>query len=388
MQILINAASAHMGGAVTYLQNVLRRLPEQAAVHRVIVYVPKATTEVLPNRPEVDVRPYPYSSTRGLSRLYFDQVRMPRIAAREKVDVLLSATGFGTVWSPAPQVLLVRNMKYFDPRFEEKYRALGRSFLKTRLRRWHSLLSIGAADAVLFPTQAMEETVGTYVALGGTPTRALHYGYDGSSFTATGEAGDAVPDALRPHAVGEGPLLLNVSTYAVHKNLEALIEALPHLLDHHPTLTLATTTSREQTSDIDEYDALKERAATLGVADAWVELGYVPHAELPPVYRAADAYVFPSFTESFGHSMVEALACGLPVVAADTAVNREVCAEAGVYFAPFDSTDCARAVRRVLDDDVRRAKQRRAAVRRAGHFSWKRYTEDLAEVFQQTAAGG
>ncbi len=388
MQILINAASAHMGGSVTYLQNVLRRLPEQAAVHRVVVYVPEATTDVLPDRPKVDVRPYPYSSTRGPSRLYFDQVEIPRVAGREEVDVLFSATGFGTVWSPAPQVLLVRNMKYFDPRFEEKYRALGRSFLKTRLRRWHSLLSIGAADAVLFPTRAMGETVGAYVSLDGTPTRALHYGYDGSDFTATGEAGDAVPDVLRPHAAGEGPLLLNVSTYAVHKNLEALIEALPHLLDHYPNLTLATTTSREQTSDIDEYDALKERAATLGVTDAWVELGYVPHAELPPVYRAADAYVFPSFTESFGHSMVEALACGLPVVAADTAVNREVCADAGVYFAPFDSTDCARAVRRVLDDDVRRAEQRRAAVRRAGHFSWKRYTEDLAEVFQQAATGG
>ena len=266
MQILINAASAHMGGAVTYLQNVLRRLPEQAAVHRVIVYVPKATTEVLPNRPEVDVRPYPYSSTRGLSRLYFDQVRMPRIAAREKVDVLLSATGFGTVWSPAPQVLLVRNMKYFDPRFEEKYRALGRSFLKTRLRRWHSLLSIGAADAVLFPTRAMEETVGTYVALGGTPTRALHYGYDGSGFTATGEAGDilAVHDIAPPDERGAisgptGALLYEASRQHVDA-LGVIVEASGRFPDPAAATTLIETAVEPITGLAVETDTLLEQA--------------------------------------------------------------------------------------------------------------------------------
>lgn len=388
MQILVNAASAHMGGSVTYLQNVLNWLPEKASARRVVVYVPEATVKVLPDRTAIDVRPYPYASTQGLPRLFFDQVKIPRIARREGADVLFSATGFGSLWSPAPQVLLVRNMKYFDPRFQEKYRALGRSFLKTRLRRWHSVLSIRAADGVLFPTQAMEETVGLHVSLDDTPTRALHYGYDRSDFTATHRDDDTVPDALRSHVTRDGPLLLNVSTYAIHKNLETLIEALPRLLEHYPDLTLVTTTSREQTSDTDEYDALKDRAATLGVTDAWVELGYVSHGDLPPVYRAADAYVFPSFTESFGHSMVEAMACGLPVVASDTPVNREVCAEAGVYFAPFNPVDCVRTIRRVLDDEPRRTEKRQAAMQRARHFSWERYTETLAQVFRQTTAAG
>lgn len=387
MQILINAASAHMGGSVTYLQNVLEWLPEQRVVDRTVVYVPEATVEALPDRKTIDVRSYPYDSTQGLPRLFFDQFEIPRIAWREEADILFSATGFGSFWSPAGQVLLVRNMKYFDPRFQERYRSLGRSFLKTRLRRWHSVLSIRAADAVLFPTQAMEETVGRHVSLNDKPTRALHYGYDRSDFTTTHGADDPMPDVLRPHVTGDGPLLLNVSTYAVHKNLETLIEALPRLLDHYPNLTLITTTSREQTSDTDEYDSLKDRAAALGVMDAWVELGYVSHGDLPSVYRAADAYAFPSFTESFGHSMVEAMACGLPVVAADTPVNREVCAEAGVYFAPFNPTDCARSVRDVLDDPSRRADKEKAAVQRAKHFSWEQYSEELGQVFRQVAGG-
>ena len=384
MKILINGASAHMGGGLTHLQNILKWLPEQVPVGRVVVYVPETTIEKLPDREGVDIRAYPYASTQGLRRLYFDQIEIPRLVRRTGTDLLLSVTGFGTLWSPVPQVLSIRNMAYFDPTYQAKYRELGRSFVERRLRRWHSLLSIWAADVVLFPTQAVQDVVGTYISLEGTTTHALHYGYDRLRFAAGRDEGTA-PEMLQQHIDGEGPLLLNVSTYAIQKNLETLIEALPRLLDRHPNLTLATTTSREQTSDTDEYDALKERAVELGVEKNWVELGYVPHEELPSVYRAADLYVFPSFTESFGHSMVEAMASGLPVVAAGTDVHREVCADAGSYFSTFDPGDCAEAIREVLEDEARRTEMKRASVQRAEHFSWEQYARRLAGVFSETA---
>jgi len=384
MRVLINAASAHMGGSVTHLQSILEWLPKQLPTSRVVTYVPKATTEVLPTRERVDVRAYPYASTQGLQRLYFDQVEVPRLIQQEDIDVLFSATGFGTLWSPVPQVLLVRNMKYFDPQFQAKYRELGRSFAKVRLRRWHSLLSIRAADAVLFPTRAMKETVTSHISLNGTATHPLHYGFDAETFGATGQASSSGELSIRERIGADGPLLLNVSTYAIHKNLETLIEALPALLDAYPGLTLVTTTSREQTTDTDEYDALKQRATELNVTDAWIELGYVSHDDLPAVYRAADLYVFPSFTESFGHSMVEAMASGLPVVAAGTEVNREVCGDAGTYFDPFDPADCADTIRTVLDTEGQEDEMGQASTRRAKHFSWEKYTERLAEVFWET----
>lgn len=383
MRILINAASAHMGGSVTHLQSILRWLPGQISDGDIIVYVPESTTGRLPARSDIDIRPYPYASTQGLRRLYFDQVEIPRLALQEEIDVLFSATGFGTLWSPVPQVLLVRNMKYFDPQFQAKYRELGRSFRRIRLRRWHSLLSIRAADAVLFPTRAMQKTVESHISLNGTATHPLHYGFDAEAFVMEGNAQASIASTLRQRTGSERPILLNVSTYAVHKNLETLIEALPALRDAHPGLTLVTTTSREQTSDTDEYDALKQRAAELEVDDAWVELGYVPHDDLTALYRGADLYVFPSFTESFGNSMVEAMALGLPVIAADTAVHREVCGEAAAYFDTFDATDCTETICGVLRNDDRRTGMMRASGRRADHFSWERYTNRLSEIFRK-----
>jgi glycosyltransferase involved in cell wall biosynthesis len=388
MRILINAASAHMGGSVTHLQSILRWLPRQMPAGRFLVYVPEGTTEVLPINSNVEVRAYPYVSTQGPRRLYFDQVEISRLTWQEEIDVLFSATGFGTLWSSVPQVLLVRNMKYFDPQFEAKYRELGRSFRQVRFRRWHSLLSIWAADAVLFPTRAMRDTVESYISLNGTVTRPLHYGFDARKFgTKENEQSGPVTD-LRQRVGVDGPLLLNVSTYAVHKNLETLIEALSVLRDAHPNLTLVTTTSREQTSDTHEYDALRQRATELDVDDAWKELGYVPHDDLPAVYRAADLYVFPSFTESFGHSMVEAMASGLPVIAAGTEVNREVCGDAGAYFDSFSAANCAATIRAVLDDEDRRAVMEQMSVQRAERFSWERYTARLADVFWEAERRG
>lgn len=383
MRILLNAASAHMGGAVTHLQSILKWLPDQLPTGKIIAYVPVETVGALPARNGVEVRAYPFASTRGGRRLYFDQIEIPRLARQERIDVLFSGTGFGTLWSPVPQVLLVRNMKYFDPQFQARYYELGRGFLNVRLRRWHSLLSIRAADAVLFPTRAMQKTVRSHVSLDGTTTHPLHYGFDAEAFEGEKQAQSNVDSVLHRQSEASGPVLLNVSTYAIHKNLETLIEALPHLLDRHPDLTLVTTTSREQTSDNGEYDALKARADALGVADAWVELGYVPHDELPAIYEMADLYVFPSFTESFGHSMVEAMASGLPVAAAATAVNREVCSDAGAYFDPFDATECAETIRTVLESEDQRVAMARASLQRARHFSWERYTEQLAEIFHQ-----
>lgn len=386
MRVVVNAASAHMGGAVTYLRNVLRWAPLVAPEAALIVYVPAATYEKLAGlaAPQVRLESYPYASTSGLARLYFDQVRIPQLAREHGADVLFSSTGFGTFFSPCPQVLLIRNLAYFDPAFQARYRALGRSLKKNTLRRWHSLLSIRRADRVLFPTRAMRAMVAEYVALEEARTACIHYGFDHAAFAAHSGDGADLAARLGPWKAEGYRILLNVSTFAVQKNIETLVEALPHLKAQGVRAKLVTTLSRAVTTDTAEYDAMMQRVDELGLQEDVVTLGYVPYQQLGALYAAADCYVFPSFTESFGHSMVEAMAAGLPVVAAGTPVNREVCGEAGRFFRTFDPADCAAAVAGVLQDGALRARLAEASAARARHFSWERYTEQLIAVFSRT----
>lgn len=387
MHVLINAASAHMGGAVTYLQNVVRWLPEVAPHDRFTVFVPASTQDRLCElgAANVQVKTYPFARTSGPLRLFFDHIYLPYLVRAWGVDVLFSSTGFGTFFSLCPEVLLVRNLAYFDKAFQARYRALGRSLKKNTLRRWMSLLSMQRADAVLFPTRAMQDIVEAITSLQGRQVQAIHYGFDHEAFSKLdGEDLPWLQQIAQWKAEGY-TILLNVSTFAVQKNFETLIEALAHLAKAGVRVKLLTTTSRDRTTDKAEYDALVHRAEALGVREAWEELGYVPYQQLYPLYKAAQVYVFPSFTESFGHSLVEAMAAGLPVVAAGTPVNREVCDEAGLFFDAYDAAECAAKIEQVVKDGTVQKQLAEASRRRAEHFSWQRYAEQLVEVFQRAA---
>jgi glycosyltransferase involved in cell wall biosynthesis len=233
----------------------------------------------------------------------------------------------------------------------------------------------------------MQDTVASHISLSNTPTHPLHYGFDREDFFGEVDASSgAILSDLQ--AEPEGPVLLNVSTYAVQKNLKTLVKSLPALVEAYPELTLVTTTSRSQTSDKAQYDALQRWAERHDVDDHWLELGYVPHEQLATVYQAADLFVFPSFTESFGHSLVEAMASGLPVVASATDVHREVCGEAATYFDTFNASECADTIQAVLQAPERRASMRAQSLQRAEEFSWEGYTARLATILREVVRNG
>ncbi|HET6567973.1 MAG TPA: glycosyltransferase family 1 protein [Rhodothermales bacterium] len=388
MTVLINAASANMGGSVTYLKNVLRWIPDVAPDDRFVVYLPSATRARLAGAvdgPNIKLEAYPYADSGGVSRMRFDQITIPRLVRSWGADVLFSSTGFGTFVSPCPEVLLVRNMAYFDEVFHARYRELGRNLRRNTIRRLHSLASIRRSDFVLFPTEAIRQKVGAYVRIDDRRSAALLYGFDHEAFFQRKHSGELTRrvDAWRKDGYR---ILLNVSTFAVQKNYETLVEALAQLARAGTKVKLLLTIAREKTTDKREYDALLDRASELGVRDDIMLLGHVPYEELGGVYEAADLYVFPSFSESFGHSLVEAMASDLPIVAADTPVNREVCGQAGCFFSSFDPQECARAIQKVLSDDEEARLLAARARERACAFSWRRYTEELVAIFRRTAA--
>ena len=387
MRVFINAASAKMGGNVTYLQNVLRWLPRIAAPDDVFwICLPDKTRASLRDvdAPNLHIRPFPYRHTGGAARIFYDQVQLPIVLRRLDIDVLFSSTGFGTFYAPCPEVLLVRNPVYFSKAFREKYKALGRSLMENRLRRWMSIWSMHRADRVLFPTAAMGDMVASHVALPPERQDVLSYGYDPENFGKYASDPDFMP-TLREWKREGHQILLNVSTYAVHKNLETLVEALPYLAEEGKQVKLVVTTSRDATSDKAEYDALLRRVQELGVADLFEEVGYVAPSHLHALYEVTDLYVFPSFIESFGHTLVEAMGHGLPVIAADTPVNHEVCEDGARYFSTFDPQDCANEILRLVDDEDARAAARAAARERSNDYSWKRYVEDLLDTFRVLA---
>jgi glycosyltransferase involved in cell wall biosynthesis len=153
---------------------------------------------------------------------------------------------------------------------------------------------------------------------------------------------------LREH-LGTGPatLLLFVGRLAPNKRAPVLVEALACLTDLTPP---AHAVLVGDTGDVyrDEADRCRARAAELGVADRLHVLGRLSNERLRDAYRSADVFVMPSMHEGFCVPVIEAMACGLPVVACRAAALPETVAAGGLSFTPDDPADLARQVRRVL----------------------------------------
>jgi glycosyltransferase involved in cell wall biosynthesis len=118
----------------------------------------------------------------------------------------------------------------------------------------------------------------------------------------------------------------------------------------------------------------------LGVGSNLVELGAVPYHLLHHVYRACDLYVTPAYVETFAHPVVEAMAAGLPVVASDLAVHREVCGDAALYFPAFSPDLLAETVCRVALSGELRGKMTERGLERSKDFSWKDHVAQIISV--------
>jgi glycosyltransferase involved in cell wall biosynthesis len=117
--------------------------------------------------------------------------------------------------------------------------------------------------------------------------------------------------------------------------------------------------------------------------DGRVELGHRSYQELPALYRSHDVFIFPSVSETFGHPMAEALSTGLPIVAADTPINREVCGDAALYFRPFMASDLCARIKQLDENPELRARLRESALERAKNlYQWDDHVTRLLETFE------
>jgi glycosyltransferase involved in cell wall biosynthesis len=98
--------------------------------------------------------------------------------------------------------------------------------------------------------------------------------------------------------------------------------------------------------------------------------GYVPNRELPSIYSQAEVFLYPSLRESFGIPILEAMACGVPVITSNTSSMPEVAGDAAVFVDPFDPSNIAAGIRNLLKDDFKRKRLCEVGPHQSKKFSW------------------
>ncbi|MCX7818728.1 MAG: glycosyltransferase family 4 protein [Kiritimatiellae bacterium] len=173
------------------------------------------------------------------------------------------------------------------------------------------------------------------------------------------------------------PTILYVGRRDPYKNLVGMIRAFARVRARLPEARLIVIGPPDA-----RYPEPEREAARLGVGDAVEWRGYVSGPELATAYRAAGVFALPSLYEGFGLTVLEAMACGTPVVVSDRASLPEVAGDAAVYAPPDDPDALGAALLRVLTDRTLADDLRRRGLQRAAQFSWERTARETLEVYR------
>jgi glycosyltransferase involved in cell wall biosynthesis len=183
-----------------------------------------------------------------------------------------------------------------------------------------------------------------------------------------------------------GRFLLGLSTLQPRKNFEGLVDAFE--------LIAANRGLQPGMADLDLvvageegwlFEGIAERVQAKGLADRVHFLGRVPDDDLPAVYSLAEVFAFPTWYEGFGIPVVEAMACGTPVVASDNSSLPEAVGNAGIMVGAGDTAGLADGIVRILSDDALKGRLVSEGFKHARQFSWRRSAEQLLSVIEAFA---
>ena len=169
--------------------------------------------------------------------------------------------------------------------------------------------------------------------------------------------------------------ILAVGNLQPRKNLRRLIEAFAILKEAERIPQRLVLVGKGLWRESEIFNAI----GALGLEEEVIATGYVPDADLPALYSAADVFVYPSLYEGFGLPPLEAMACATPVITSATSSLPEVVGDAALLVNPLHTGELVAALRRVLTDEALRRHLTSAGPVRAAHFSW-------AETARQTLA--
>jgi glycosyltransferase involved in cell wall biosynthesis len=312
---------------------------------------------------------YPWSNERRIPRTLSEHLYSPLRLPLSSIDVF--NTGMAPIanisWS---LVVHMKTMHAFTnpeaiPPWTLAYRRLG--YPRT----------VRVADAIIINSESLRTEIGNYLKVDDRKFKLIYEAVDHDLFR-PGDAGEA-----RAHVASYGvtnPFVLFVSTLWQYKNCDGLLRAWAMARSQLENRQVAIVGAP---SDEKYVASLHSLAAELGISGDLVFVGGVPLEETVHFYRAADVFVYPSFSETFGLPILEAMACGCPVVTSNISAMPEIAGGAAVLCDPTDPASIARAI--VEAAGPGRDRRRDEGLRRAGQFTWGATGASTLDVYREVA---
>ncbi|GAB63385.1 MAG: glycosyltransferase family 1 protein [Candidatus Jettenia sp.] len=377
MKIAINTTSAVAGGGITYIKSLLTYLSKIDTHHQYLVLTTSTGKETFyfqhPNFTFISFR---IPSKNPLLRIFWEQCILPSFLKREGVDVLFSPGNICPFFTTIRNVVMIQNVEPLSDNLLIE-RGLIQN-IRLRLLKQLTLLSIKKAHRVIFPSKKARTLIErTEVSI--KHAGVIYHGINKEIFRPYSE--DTILHRFKKK-YGLKKFILYVSHIQRYKNFLELTKAFILLRDKISDDTQLIFAG--EYFDREYYNEMKAFIAEHRYENRIIFLGNIPYEELPYLCSACILFVYPSTCESFGMTLVEAMACGAPVLASHREPMTEICGNAAIYFDPTDPDEIADVILRTLKNQELISALRKKAIERAKAFSWENTAINTLKIFESS----
>ena len=355
-------------GQYTYMACLVRAMLQLESDHRFTVYCRREIPDIfqgLEDRADFHVCRYS-------NRKFCEQVSLPLYAREHKLDLLHNCwcrpvlcssrtifTIHGLEWRTHPDIPLHSraNLWYY------------RTAIESQCRRATRLIAI---------SEFIRETFETYMHVPADRMDVIYHGVDPTQYYRVTDL--AEQQRLKEKYKLPERYLLFVGAMVANKNLVRLLEVLAELrkdsaMDDVGMVIVGGSAWNSA--------PLQDKVRSLGLTKAVTFTGFVPAEDIPGLYTLATTYAFPSLVEGFGLPVLEAFACGTPVLTSNVTAMAEVAGEAAITIDPLSHTEMADGLRRLLTDEALRTDLSAKGLARAADFTWERTARQTLAAYEK-----
>ncbi len=374
------AATRERTGTENYSINLIRHLLALESSHRYRLYFNRPPTVELcgatvppcaaivalfPMTADLELRVMPFPRLWTHLRLSWEMARQPP-------DVLFVPAHVLPFVHPRSSVVTVHDLGYLY--YPGTHQLLDRLYLDLSTR-----YNARAASRVIAVSRATKDDLVQHC---GIEPDKITVVYSGCDETMQPVEDEATVERVKARYGIRGDYLLYVGTLQPRKNLGRLLEAYTMVMkrakrDETPCLVIAGRKGWL-------YDHVFQQVERLGLETEVIFPGYVPQNDLPALLSGARLFVFPSLYEGFGLPVLEAMACGTPVLCSNVSSLPEVAGNAALLVDPLDVESMAEAMNRLLQDEGLRAQLVERGLRQVRQFSWDRCARETLAVLEDT----
>ena len=333
--------------------------------HRLIVYLKRPPMSDMPK----ETQNFKYKIIRGGGAWILTKL-MPYLWRNpDKLDIIFSPSHYVPPICSQPRVCSIMDLGYLKSSGQFK------KCDYWQLKYW-SAISIFASKVVFAISENTKNEIVRRYPFASKKVVVTPLAYDQNLFNTKVAKEDTMRVKNKYTIVSD--YLLFLSTLKPSKNIEGLIEAFSSISGKFPNIKLVIAGKKGWL-----YESIFEKVKKLNLQDKIIFTDFVPEKDKPALIAGAKVFCLPSFHEGFGLDVLNAMACGVPVVISDKGSLPEVAGDAGVYVDPNSSKSIADGIRKVLSmDNVEYNKLVARGLDQVKKFSWEKTALKTLEALE------